>query len=72
MKTLSDRIEAVRSWVAPHIREVPGSASVVMELDAIAHELQNGGDVAEKLRAELAEVRRERDQVLAMAERSSR
>ncbi len=37
--SLTDRIWRVRSWLAPHIRDIPGSSSYIMELDQIAHEV---------------------------------
>jgi uncharacterized protein YcbK (DUF882 family) len=40
MKTLAARIWDVRSWIAPIVRDVPSGSSYLMELDAIAHELQ--------------------------------
>jgi hypothetical protein len=40
MTPLSVRVRAVRRWLAPLVVNVPGSASYIMELDNIAHELQ--------------------------------
>lgn len=40
MKTLQDRIWDVRAWLAPLVRDVPGSSSYIMQLDQIAHEVR--------------------------------
>lgn len=38
MKSLQERIWDVRSWLAPLVRDVPGSSSYIIQLDQIAHE----------------------------------
>jgi hypothetical protein len=38
-KTIADRIQEVRAYVAEHLCNVPGSPHYVMELDAIAHDV---------------------------------
>ena len=39
MKTLAQRLQEVRAWVATHTRDVPSMDSYIRELDAITHEL---------------------------------
>lgn len=41
MKTLADRVRAVKAQLAEVIKDLPGTSSLIIDLDAIAHELDD-------------------------------